>query len=142
MPTNGKSANVSRCNLVVLDQYGIELGDVIGWHSDNCTIAVAVMHDELRYSSMQSVCMQFMYMQSVCMQSECMQFVCMQSVRMQSVCMQFVYMQSLCVQSLSVCSLCICNRCVCNAVLGYARTLCAPTNLDPRILIQFTRNYN
>ena len=69
VPINGKTANVSRCNLAVLDEYGIELGDVIGWHSDNCNIAVAVMHDELCYSSMQFVCMQFAYMQSVCMQS-------------------------------------------------------------------------
>ena len=38
--------------LAVLDKYGIELGDVIGWHSDNCNGAVAVRHDELCYSSM------------------------------------------------------------------------------------------
>ena len=86
--------------LAVLDKYGIELGDVIGWHSDNCNGAVAVMHDELCYSSMQSVCMQSVCtcMQSVCTQSVCMQSVYMQSVCMQSVYMQPVYMQSVCVQ--------------------------------------------
>ena len=80
----------------MLDAYGVELGDVIGWHSGNRNIAVAVMHDELCYTSMQSVCMQFVYMQSVCMQPECMQSVRIQSVRMQSVCVQFVYMQCVC----------------------------------------------
>ena len=94
MPIDGKSATVSRCNLAVLDEYGIELREVNGWHSDNCNGAVAVMHDELGYSSMQSV-----WMQSVCTQSVCTQSVCMQSVYMQSVCMQSVYMQSVCVQS-------------------------------------------
>ena len=47
VPIDGKSATVCCCNLAVLDEYGIELGDVIGWNSDNCNGALAVIHDEL-----------------------------------------------------------------------------------------------
>ena len=42
IPNDGKSLTLACCTLEVLEDYGIELGWVIGWNSDNCNGARAV----------------------------------------------------------------------------------------------------
>ena len=42
VPMYGKSATVACCNLGVMSDYGLRLGWIMGWCSDNCNGAVDV----------------------------------------------------------------------------------------------------